>query len=198
MKNAIFATIYHCASTDENPQHQKCPKGKDSWCFYQSAKAKNLTPGLHSKNVKTPLNKMVFQQVLPVYKRLSENSLLERCSKSLTQNANESLHSRNWQRCPKTIFVSKERVEMAVVEAICEYNVGIVSTMTLKYGLLGLKVTQAMLKIAYQRDLEREKKVDSKRSKSAKRARQIIKSAQIERERQIRTEEGTTYSAGKF
>lgn len=32
MRNAIWATYYHYSSTDENPQHQYCPSGEESWC----------------------------------------------------------------------------------------------------------------------------------------------------------------------
>jgi hypothetical protein len=33
MKTAIFASLLHCSSTDNNPQHYKCPKCTTSWCF---------------------------------------------------------------------------------------------------------------------------------------------------------------------
>ncbi|GFR91293.1 hypothetical protein ElyMa_002589000 [Elysia marginata] len=35
MRKAIFASLYHCYSTDEHPQHQYmyCPSGENSWCF---------------------------------------------------------------------------------------------------------------------------------------------------------------------
>ena len=36
---AVFATFYHASSTDEKPEHDRCPKGKDSWCFFQRALA---------------------------------------------------------------------------------------------------------------------------------------------------------------
>lgn len=41
MKNAIWATFFHYSSTDENPQHKKCPSGADSWCEWQKAAAAN-------------------------------------------------------------------------------------------------------------------------------------------------------------
>ncbi|GFU28228.1 uncharacterized protein TNCV_3762741 [Trichonephila clavipes] len=31
-KTAIYATLFHSISTDQNPEHFKCPTGKDSWC----------------------------------------------------------------------------------------------------------------------------------------------------------------------
>ena len=41
MNNAIWATYYHYCSTDENPQHDKCPSGEDSWCEWQKAASTN-------------------------------------------------------------------------------------------------------------------------------------------------------------
>ena len=34
MKKAILASLYHCYSTDEHPQHIYCPSGPDSWWFF--------------------------------------------------------------------------------------------------------------------------------------------------------------------
>ena len=33
MRNAIWATLFHCASTDISPQHEKCPDHAESWCL---------------------------------------------------------------------------------------------------------------------------------------------------------------------
>ncbi|GFW76304.1 uncharacterized protein TNCV_1580831 [Trichonephila clavipes] len=40
MKSAIYATLYHCSSTDAKPKHNKCPNGKLSWCFFQKSFSK--------------------------------------------------------------------------------------------------------------------------------------------------------------
>jgi len=32
MKKEIWATLYHKISTDDNPQHDRCPDGENSWC----------------------------------------------------------------------------------------------------------------------------------------------------------------------
>jgi len=39
MRKAIWATLYHKMSTDDNPQHHLCPVGPKSWCGWQSRKA---------------------------------------------------------------------------------------------------------------------------------------------------------------
>jgi len=33
MQNAILASFDHCSSTDEKPQHDRCPVGARSWWF---------------------------------------------------------------------------------------------------------------------------------------------------------------------
>ena len=92
MKSDILATLHHCVSTDAKPRHLKCPKGPESWCFFNRALAKSETPGSHNKHVKTPITETVLRYIAPVYQRLACKDLLERCAKGLTHNANESLN----------------------------------------------------------------------------------------------------------
>ncbi|GFT39835.1 uncharacterized protein TNCV_4869831 [Trichonephila clavipes] len=47
MKTAIYATLFHCMSSDQKPQHKKCPSIIDSWCFYESSLARGKKPGFH-------------------------------------------------------------------------------------------------------------------------------------------------------
>ncbi|GFS59943.1 uncharacterized protein TNCV_3957391 [Trichonephila clavipes] len=100
MKSAILASLFHCSSTDKTPKHSKCPTGSTSWCFYQRALANNENPKSHSL-MKTKLSEQVLEKILPVYQRLVNDELLERCSAGKTQNANESIHSVIWKNCPK-------------------------------------------------------------------------------------------------
>ena len=41
-----------------------------------------------------------------------------------TQNANESYHHLVWDRCPKAVFVGRDRLEIAVADATTVYNEG--------------------------------------------------------------------------
>ncbi|GFV48676.1 RING-type domain-containing protein [Trichonephila clavipes] len=81
-------------------------------------------PNNHKLNVGTPINEKFLPKILPIYQRLASNELLERCIRCGTQNANESLHSMIWAKCPEEIFVNKRRIKRAVTEAVCEYNKG--------------------------------------------------------------------------
>ncbi|GFV28927.1 uncharacterized protein TNCV_4540231 [Trichonephila clavipes] len=135
---ALRSTVKDCRAQDAKPQHSKCPAGENSWCFYQSAIANGEKPNNHKLNVGTPINEKFLPKILPIYQRLASKELLERCIRCGTQNANESLHSVIWAKCPKEIFVNKRRVKRAVTEAVCEYNKGTVRTIVETQKALGV------------------------------------------------------------
>ncbi|KAM7303206.1 hypothetical protein ISCGN_013186 [Ixodes scapularis] len=123
MQRAIFASMFHMYSTDEEPRHVGCPDGEDSWCHYNRHKAleaagKPSAPRPH----RLAFSKDVARELVPVYNRLSRKELLLRCSRMMTQNANESFNALIWKRCPKTEFASLRTVETAVALAVLEFN----------------------------------------------------------------------------
>lgn len=63
-----------------------------------------------------------MKAIKPVFEKLSSDDLLEKCAHGGTQNANESLHNMIWARCPKTVFVGRTRLEIAVCDAVLEYK----------------------------------------------------------------------------
>ncbi len=74
MHDAIQAIQLHCMSMDDEPSHDKCPTGPDSWCFCQKAVANGEEPGPHKGNVKTPLRKEVAIVMKATYDRLSSKN----------------------------------------------------------------------------------------------------------------------------
>lgn len=133
MHNAVWATWYHMRSTDEKPQHDLCPPGKDSWCFVQRALAQDppATPGSHHLE-HDHLPEVVADGLKPIYERLGSKSLLEKCSKGRTTNSNESIHHLLWSRCPKDKFVALTQVQLACIQTVIQFNegaIGIARTM---------------------------------------------------------------------
>ena len=49
MKKRIMAGFLHVTSTDENPQHQFCPQGDNTYCFYNKATGKGEVPQSHKE-----------------------------------------------------------------------------------------------------------------------------------------------------
>ncbi|GFW68392.1 uncharacterized protein TNCV_3617371 [Trichonephila clavipes] len=81
--------------------------------------------------MRTYLSPQVVEKIMPVYQRLASDTILERCVANKTQNSNESLHS-IWRKCPKEVFVSKRRLEIAVTDAIEKHNLGYVKSLEAK------------------------------------------------------------------
>lgn len=48
MQKAVMATYYHITSTDQDPHHDLCPQGPQSWCQHQAAEAEKKPPLLTS------------------------------------------------------------------------------------------------------------------------------------------------------
>lgn len=133
-----------------------------------------------------------------MYQRLTDEALLSRCARCLTQNANESLHSVIWSKCPKEIFVSRARVETAASIAVCEYNLGTKRTVIELLQNLGLSVGQITLAVATKIDKKRLNQNIKKATEKYKNSRRIIAAAQNEREKSIMQAEGPSYGPGMF
>ena len=64
------------------------------------------------------------QYVKPVFDSLCEEKLLKRCLLGATQNQNESFNNTIWTRAPKTEYVSRPTIEIAVAQAVLVFNSG--------------------------------------------------------------------------
>ena len=194
MKNSVLATLYHCASTDEKPLHKRCPEGENSWCFFNRALAKSEKPKSHKTEIHTPLNAIVIEKMIPLYQRLSSKELLRRCTRAKTQNANESLHSVIWNICPKEIFVSSRKVDMAVAEAISLVNQGQYLTEMAKKS----KISPIACRVSKLRDQRRIKQKTRRCLDAEIKRRQATRVSKIIREDAKKKEEGVLYGAGEF
>ena len=84
MRKAVWATLYHCMSTNDDPHHDNCPDSVDSWCLYNRSISLDQPTPCHSTFIKTVLAPEVAQAMTPIYQRMSDPNLLERLSKGKT------------------------------------------------------------------------------------------------------------------
>ena len=168
MKNAIWATDYHQQSTNENPQHEKCPRGKNSWCPYQKALAATGVP--NSEHDYNPLPEDVLKAIKPLYEDLSKDELLERCVGGFTQNNNESLNQLIWRRAPKKWSGSRNIVELAAYVAACTFNEGSGSLLTFMYDM-GITVGPSAHEYARQEDNSRIARAEEEAQQQSKETR---------------------------
>lgn len=90
------------------------------------------------------LTKESGKKLIPLYHRMSSDSLLQRMKHGGTQNANECLNSVIWPRCRKTVFLGKNRVEAAASMAISIFNEG-ASAMLSVMDRLWLETTEVTI-----------------------------------------------------
>ena len=94
-----------------------CPKTAITWWKYQAAKLNgtNYTekPGL-------PI--IIRNKILPTFKELSDETLLEKCLHRSTQNNNECINGVIWKQIPKDIFVGRIVLEIGVRSAVLSFN----------------------------------------------------------------------------
>ena len=91
MQNDIKAVLFHsCCIESNDERHKYCPPGKDSWCKYKRTGT--------FENKDHHLAALFLEFLMPIFDRLSDQSLLRRCLPGLSQNRNESLNSLVWVR----------------------------------------------------------------------------------------------------
>ena len=100
MKDSIWAIYYH-----RKGDHSRCGE----WC---KGGDKNRLPDF------------VLEEIKSVFEDLSDDRLLKKCLHGGTQNAKEAFHHLVWDRCPKTTFVGRDRLEIAVNDAVIVFNDG--------------------------------------------------------------------------
>lgn len=193
MQSDIMATLAHCSSTDDKHDHSLCPKGISSWCFFEKSIARKEKPGSHN-NMPVYLNQTVSTHIKPIFERLSQIDLLSTCSLGLTQNSNEGLHSTVWKLCPKTIFVSKNKIDIAAAKAVSIFNFGALKSSELYQQ----NISENTRKILSSRDRKRKRQSDEKNTTEQKKIRIERKFGKKVKEKSIVEAEGVSYASGKF
>lgn len=133
MREAIWATYYHYGSTKENPQHEKCPPGAESWCSWQRYSAEGKLDSYELDY--NPLPQDVLNAIKPVYEDLSKDTLLNRCVGGFTQNNNESYNQLIWKISPKIIPSGSSIVEIAAYIAACTFNEGTEALLSILHAM---------------------------------------------------------------
>ena len=192
MKNAIWAGLLHCMSTDDNPMHNRC---NVSWCWFRRAEEEGKTPDSHKHHSANFLARDVGQKLIPVYHRMSSDSLLKRMQHGGTQNANECLNSVIWSRCPKTVFVGKRKLEAAASMAISTFNEG-ASCMLNVMEKLWLQSTNVTVSAMRETDRVRIKNAQAVITATAKHRRKKLSTAKKVTRHQQEMSEGPSYGAG--
>ena len=190
---AIWASLCHRASTDEKSRHEFCPTGVESWCLWQQKKAGKDVTVIHQD----PLPEAVLHAIKPIYVRLSERPLLERCLRGATQNVNECYNSTLWKICPKESFCGADTVETSVHLSALMFNNGNSSLLSVLKGM-GCSISPYLKAGLESRDTRRLYYSSRKSSKGEKAARKRRGAVRMGLADTAAEKEGETYAAGAF
>lgn len=193
MKKGILATYYHMTSTNENPNHEYCPPGTDSWCVWRKAEATGANPD-HLQHP-APLHPDVQKHILPIYKDLSRNDLLERCLGGHTQNANECFNSTIWRLAPKHLNCGRKIVEIAAYLAAGLFNEGFSSILRVMQAL-ELEIGIYAKQFADNSDDKRIQRQERRTLSESKEARKARRGELAERNELHEEAEGLLYGPG--
>ncbi|XP_028046899.2 uncharacterized protein LOC114254550 [Monomorium pharaonis] len=190
MQNDIMATYLHMISTDENPRHENCPEGEDSWCKYRRAQSL----GEEYKHP-APLHKDVAEAILPIFQDLSREDLLERCLGGHTQNANESFNATVWRLAPRHLNSGRKIIEIASYIAAGIFNEGFLSVLRIM-ECMGLVIGSVCRNFSSQMD-ENRTNAQRRRSRSVSQIRRLHqKQKQLEQNERYEEAEGLLYGSG--
>ena len=187
MKKDILAILKHMVKDDTlylDQQHENCPKDSSSWCKFWSQRE------YYDNDKRLP--SAFYEELKPIFHRLSADALLDRCLLGLTQNQNESINGILWSKCPKRKFCGRQKLLLAVGETVCEFNTGAAS---LEEILNESKIKSTSNSLIILRDM------DSKRLKNA--AKKVSSKARLQRrklraKRKGAVEKATSYISGAF
>jgi len=193
MKEAIMAVYHHSRSTDNDPHHHLCPNGQRSWCKFNRALALSQPLPTHH----TTIHPEIARYVLPIFERLSSDSLMQRCHLGATQNQNESFNATIWNYCPKTEFCSATVVEIAVTMASIVFNEGRFPFARLQEAI-GVKVAPYTSLYLQSRDIRRVSGAEYKAPNMVKKRRQALQLDRVTQEEELIEEESESYGAGQF
>ncbi|KAL8594963.1 hypothetical protein ACOMHN_038760 [Nucella lapillus] len=151
------------------------------------AEANNQPPRPHTK----PLSRQITSALAPVYKRLGDPQLLQRCLAGKTQNSNESFHSMVWRTCPKERWAGRRTVHSAVAVCVQRYNKGSLALLDVLAELDLVAGSHAEL-FAEKSDILMVNTATRKSSERAKQKRKKLETVRRQEREQRRAGEGET------
>ena len=149
------------------------PKTSDSWCQYQ-------LDAINKTNLYTPwagISEDVIFAIKPMYADLTKADILQKCLHGLTQNPNECFNSTIWERAPKTVYCGLDTLELAVYDAVANYNYDRKATIDILKHLNiipGVYTTRLCTRLCNTLNLRRKYNVGNHRTPAIKTRRKIL------------------------
>ena len=179
MSRATHAILKHYSSTLENPNHEDCPPGKNSWCSYNRDVASGTN---YHQPIKNPLPSAAVAKIQPLFDHLGSKEFLTSCEDGKTQNVNEFYHYVVWNLAPKEQLNSPLEIKLAVEIATLLFNSEMKSTHNSIFIDAGITVSENMLLQWEDIDNKRKQEKPGKQKEEAKSKKKTLKRRKIKQQ----------------
>ena len=181
-------------------EHDNCPAGESSWCYYQKQVAiclkDNSSPAPHTRSPYLTVNE--YKRAREVFDLFASLEFCGSITLGKTQNSNESLHSMIWHHSPKAKRVGQKSLIASTAMAVLSFNDGSLAYATLLKEL-GINVSHKTLEFLARRDnlrnLRRKRRILETHKRRRRQMASQITAAEAPRRRQ---DKGAVYQSQRF
>ena len=193
MADVIWASFLHVASNESSSYHDLGEKSPTSWSQYQRDRFNNTNLFQHG----TGLPNDVIAHVKPIYRDLIKHEQLKKCLHGKTQNHNESFNALIWERAPKSVYISIDKLNFAVYDAVAIFNDGRHGSLNV-FKNVGIDPGYYTTDLCCILNLKRKVFAEYKFRNETKKRRKIIRAQKKKNAVAKKHIEGKTYKAGGF
>ena len=181
-------------------QHNTCPPGESSWCYYKKQIARCLKDdSLPAPYTRSPyLSANEYQRAREVFDLFASLEFCGSITLGKTQNSNESLHSMIWHHSPKAKRVGQKSLIASTAMAVLSFNDGSLAYAALLREL-GMDVSNNTLQFLSRRDklrnIKRKRRILETHKRRRRQMATQITSAESSRKRR---DKGAVYQSECF
>ena len=189
MAGAIWSSFLHVSSNEKHQFHSLCDK---TWCQYRRDEANNTNLFKHGPR----LPNEVVALVKPIYKNLIKHEELSKCLHGKTQNHDESFNALIWERAPKNVYLSLEKLRFAVYDAVAVFSDGRQGSLNVLKAV-GVQPGYYTTELCCMLNLKRKMRSSNRLSETTRIHRRVLR-AQKKKSTEKKHVEGKSYKTGGF
>ena len=190
MADAIWSSFLHVSSNEKHKYHSLCDK---TWCQYRRDEANNTNLFKHGPG----LPNEVVALVKPIYKNLIKHEELSKCLHGKTYNQNESFNALIWERAPKNVYLSLEKLRFVVYDAVAVFSDGRQGSLNVLKAV-GVQPGYYTTELCCMLNLKRKMRSSIRLSETTRIRRRVLRAQKKKKSTEKKRVEGKSYKTGGF
>ena len=190
MADAIWSSFLHVSSNEKHQYHSLCDK---TWCQHRRDEANNTNLFKHGPGLPSG----VVALVKPIYKNLIKHEVLSKCLHGKTQDQNESFNALIWERAPKNVYLSLEKLRFAVYDAVVVFSDGRQGSLNVLKAV-GVQPGYYTTELCCMLNLKRKMRSSNWISETTRIRRRVLGAQKKKKSTEKKRVEGKSYKPGGF